>query len=487
MLTLLLGRAGTGKTNAILSRLGEDAKVRPQLLIVPEQYSHDTERRLCKARGNAGARRAEVLSFTRLYSRVCDRAGGGARPCLDAGGRLLLMRAAVKEVGESLTGNRNPSRTSAYLTSQNATADECKSNRVAPEQLLEAGETLGGLEGDKLHDLGLIFGAYDALTARVAADPRDKLTRLAEAIPVCGWPSGHGIWVDGFTDFTPQEALVLRRLLEEGSDLTVALTCDSLDGEDGDIFAPARRTAHTLLRLAKEARVQTRVEILTGTGGRAPALLLLEENLFARPGLTWEGAWPESAVFAADSPRSEVEYAAAAILRLVREEGWRFRDFAVAARNFDAYADQVESVFALYGVPVFLSTVTDILEKPVLTLITAALDTVSGGYQYEDLFRFLKTGLTGLTDAERDLLENYAVTWDLRGSRWTQKADWTMHPDGYGRPFSETDAAALAALNASRRKVVQPLERLRKNMYKTGRGLPWRCTASWRTSACPTA
>lgn len=113
MLTLLLGRAGTGKTNTILNRLGEDARSRPQLLVVPEQYSHDTERRLCKALGNAGARRAEVLSFTRLYSRVCDRAGGGAAPCLDAGGRLLLMRAAVQEVGESLTVYRNPSRAKA--------------------------------------------------------------------------------------------------------------------------------------------------------------------------------------------------------------------------------------------------------------------------------------------------------------------------------------------------------------------------------------
>lgn len=470
MLTLLLGRAGTGKTHTILSRLGEDAKVRPQLLIVPEQYSHDTERRLCKVLGNAGARRAEVLSFTRLYSRVCDRAGGGAAPCLDAGGRLLLMRAAIQEVEEGLSVYRNPSRKSSFLTSLIATADECKSYRVAPEQLLEAAQTIGGLEGDKLRDLGLIFGAYDALTARIAADPRDRLTRLAEAMAACGWPSGYGVWVDSFTDFTPQEVQVLRRLLEGGNSLTVALTCDSLDGEDGDVFAPARRTAHTLLRLAKEAGVQAKAEVLHESGGRAPALLHLEENLFAHPGAVWEGECPEVAVFAADSPRSEVEYAAATILKLVREEGWRFRDFAVAARNFDAYADQVESVFARYGVPVFLSTVTDILEKPVLTLITAALDTVSGGYQYEDLFRYLKTGLTDLTDAERDLLENYAIAWDLRGSRWTQKADWTMHPDGYGLQFSQADTAALAALNASRRKVVEPLERLRKNRDRTGRG-----------------
>ena len=470
MLTLLLGRAGTGKSESVLRQLGEGAKTRPQLLLVPEQYSHDTERRLCKTLGNIASNRAEVLSFTRLYSRVCDRAGGGAVPCLDAGGRLLLMRAAVKEVGESLTVYRNPSRKSSFLSGLIDVLDECKSYCVTSAQLLDASTDIGGLEGDKLHDLGLIFSAYDALTARIATDPRDRLTRLAEGIKSCRWPAGCGIWVDGFTDFTPQELQVLKVLLEQGNDLAVALTCDSLDGEEDDVFSISRRTAHTLLRMAKETGTQTHVEGLNQIGGRAEALLYLEKNLFAQSGESWDEECSEITVFTADSIYSEVEYAAATIRNLVREKGWRYRDFVVAARDFNRYARQVESIFDLYGVPLFLSTVSDILEKPILTLITAALDTVSGKYQYEDLFRYLKTGLTDLSDSERDLLENYVITWEIRGSRWTQKEDWTMHPDGYGLQFKEEDTAALERLNASRRKVVEPLENLRRNKDKTGRG-----------------
>ena len=470
MLTLLLGRAGTGKSESVFRRLGEGVKTCPQLLLVPEQYSHDTERRLCKTLGNVASNRAEVLSFTRLYSRVCDRAGGGAEPCLDAGGRLLLMRAAVKEVGESLTVYRNPSRKSSFLSGLIEVVDECKRYCVTSAQLLDAAEEIAGLEGEKLRDLGLIFGAYDALAARVAADPKDRLARLAEGLKACRWPAGYEIWADGFTDFTPQELQVLKTLLEQGNRLTVALTCDGLDGEDDDVFSTARRTAHTLLRLAKEVGTQSCVEVLDEIGGRKDSLLHLEENLFAHPGHVWEEACPEITVFAADSIRSEVEYAAAAIRDLVREKGWRYRDFVVAARDFNKYAKQVESVFDLYGVPLFLSTVSDILEKPILTLITAALDTVSGRYQYEDMFRYLKTGLTDLSDSERDLLENYVITWEIRGSRWTQKEDWGMHPGGYGLAFYPADTEALERLNASRRKVVAPLENLRRNKDKTGRG-----------------
>ncbi|MCD8004180.1 MAG: PD-(D/E)XK nuclease family protein, partial [Oscillospiraceae bacterium] len=201
-----------------------------------------------------------------------------------------------------------------------------------------------------------------------------------------------------------------------------------------------------------------------------PALAHLEQNLFAQAPQVWEKPCPELGLFEADGPRREAEYAASLILRLVREKGWRFRDFIVTARQFEGYAAQVESVFAQCGIPLFLSTVTDILEKPVLTLITAALDTVSGGYRQEDLFRYLKTGLTDLEDDRRDKLENYALTWNLRGSRWTAQADWIMHPAGYGQSFRAQDERALEELNASRRQVVEPLERFRKNRDKTGRG-----------------
>ncbi len=468
MLQLLMGRAGTGKTRTMFRRLRENKSEKTQILLVPEQYSHDTERRLCRELDNRPE--CQVLTFTRLYDRVCDRAGGGARPYLDAGGRLLLMYTALCRSESGLTVYRRPSGRRAFLSGLIETADECKRYRVSPDQLLEAGESLGGLEGDKMRDLGLILGTYDRLTSELAADPRDRLTRLGEAVTACGWPADFHFWVDHFTEFTPQELDVLDRLLRNGNDLTVMLTCDSLDGEDDDIFAPARRTAHILLRLAEEAGVPAEAEIRTGTDDRVPVLIHLEENLFARPGQPWTEECPELRLFCGESARDEVEYAASTILELVRERGFRFRDFIVTARNFDRYADLLESVFDQCGIPLFLSTKDSILEKPVLTLITAALDTVAGRYRHEDLFRYLKTGLTDLDDDRRDRLENYAVTWSLRGSRWTGKGDWTMHPLGFGLEFREEDREALAEINESRRQVTEPLERLRKNRDRTGRG-----------------
>lgn len=471
MVELLIGRAGAGKSQAVLERMTAAHRARRQILIVPEQYSHRAERRVCAVGGNPLSLGAEVLTFTRLATRVFAQAGGLAAPTLDDGGRLLVMYLAVKEVSEGLSVYRRPSRKSAFLTGLLNTLDECKSYRADPAALARAGGELGGTTGEKLHDLGLIFTAYDRLCGELGADPRDRLTRLAEALKTSRWAAGTDVYLDGFTDFTPQQGLVLSALMEQANSVTVALTCDHLlEDEDGlGIFSPARKTAAYLKRLAKDAGQTVQVETVARTkGDKSPALTYLEANLFADHAAPWEG---ERGVICAapDDPRKEVEWVCAEILRLVRMEGCRFREIAVTARTLEGYEALIDDTFPRFGIPVFLARTQDILEKPVLALITSALAAVSGGYRYEDLFRYLKTGLAGVEDDQRDRLENYVLTWDIKGGRWTADKPWHMHPDGYGREFTEGDEARLAALDGLRRRIIAPLERLRTAPGSTGR------------------
>ncbi len=467
MLNLLYARAGQDIRGELLERMGR-SDARRRLLIVPEQFSHESERAMCAALGGGASMFCEVLSFTRLAGRLTDAAGGGAAPMLDAGGRMLLMYAALRGVSDALTTYRAPSRKPAFLTGLLATVDECRSYRVEPEALMAAGEELGGRQGDKLKDLGLIYAAYRALEAGGAADPRGRLDRLARQLEDTRWGAGMSFYVYGFTDFTPQEERVLSALMAQG-ELTAALVCDKGDDPSG-IFRPALRCAKRLARLAKDNAVPVREEALRRPLPRHPSLAFLEQNLFGPgPVRPWAGECAAVRVAAA-TPRQEAEWCAAEILRLLREEGYRCRDIAVCARRLDGYGELIESVFARYGVPVFLSSMEDILEKPVLALVTSALAAAGADYPYEELFRYLKTGLTGIDEEERDLLENYALTWDLKGSAWTRQKPWDMHPEGYGREFSEEDRALVAWLDQLRRRVIAPLEKLRRGTDKTGRG-----------------
>ena len=473
MLRILMGRAGSGKTTAVLNRLCQAAGERSQVLMTPEQQSHEAERALCKAGGPGISLRAEVLSFSRLANRVFQAAGGLGQEELDGGGRLLLMYRAVQETAQQLKVYGRPSKRPAFLQSLLATVDELKSCRVSPEQLIRAGEEAEGPSGDKLTDLGLICGAYEALVAQTALDPRDRLTRAADKLTHCAWAEGKDLWLDGFTDFTPQQQEVLRHLLRQAHQVTVTLTCDHLEEDEGGtgIFSPARLTAARLLRLAASEGISCEVEHLVSDYSPKPdSLKHLERALFGHEEVQPIPQAGAVELFRASSPRAEVEWAAARTLGLARDQGLRFRDIGVVARNYGAYRDLIESIFPRFGIPVFSSAMSDILEKPVLALVTAALDTVAGNYAYDDVFRYLKTGLTDLPQEDRDLLENYVLEWDIRGGAWTQDKPWAWHPRGYGFPWEEADRALVERLDAARRTVAKPLETLRRNTIKTGRG-----------------
>lgn len=465
MLTLLFARGGMDVRQELLLRMAKSGAAH-RVMLVPEQYSHETERALCQELGNRKAQGCEVLSFTRMASRVADVAGGGAAPTLDGGGRMLLLYRALREVGELLSSYRASSRKPAFLEGLMASVDECRSYGVSPAVLAAAGERLGGQAGERLKDVSLIFDAYEGLTARLMADPRARLDKLAEGLRSSGWARGREIWLWGFTDFTPQQGAVLKELLRQ-ADVTVALTCDPKDS--AELFEPARRSAGWLTRLASGEGVSTRTEELNRPIERHPSLYHLEQELFSAAPMPWKG---ESRVIrlSAPTPRQEVEWVAAEMRRLAREEGYRWRDMALCARTFSPYEGLVDSVMGRYDIPVFLSTMSDVLQKPVLALVVAALGAAGRDYPAEEMLRYLKSGLTGLSEEEGDELENYVLTWDIRGGTWRRRKDWDMHPDGYGKSFSDADREKVGWLDGLRRRLIAPLEALRTCGERTGRG-----------------
>ena len=420
MLRILTGRAGSGKTTEIFRRMAAEGQQRKQILLVPEQASFETEQRFCRENGNRAGVYGEVLSFTRLENRVLTLAGGVAQPVLDEGGRLLTMYAALRSVSAHLTVYAMPSHRPEFLGSILTTMDALKSCCVTGETLAQVGEETEGLDGQKLRDLGLIFGAYEAHTARGALDPRDRLTRLAQKLSAYPFFQEKDVYLDGFTDFTPQQRLVLEQILKQAHSVTVSLTWDG-GAEEEDVFAPAGKTIAVLSRLAKKGHRTVKREHLSDNGGhRTLPLDYAEKTLFTQSTQPYNGPW-DSSVTTVNlvSPREEIAWVAGEIQALVRSGLFRYRDIAVAARSMDGYWEQLEDSFAQYNIPLFQADKTDILQKPIFTLITAALDSVTGGYTYDDVFRYLKTGLTGLTPEDCARLENYVLTCDIRGRQWT--------------------------------------------------------------------
>ena len=464
MLKLILGRAKCGKTAAVMDAVRRRVAqgLGNTVLLIPEQYSHEAETELLRVCGDRLCLYAEVLSFTRLAVRVDAELGGAGRNALDKGGRLLCLARAVDAVGSRLKVCGSARRQAAMQQRLLQAIDECKTCCVSPEALTAYAEGReGGLaEGrtdalrEKLGDLALVYGAYEAIAAQSGLDPMDRLTLLAERLPESRCAAGC-FFIDGFTDFTAQEMLVIEALLRAGAELTVCLTADGLE-ESHEVFEPSRRAALKLLRLAEDLGCGAETEILPTPPGDRP-MDVLERRLFSFDSGVSDADGRITLVRAPDVT-TECEAAAAKCLALVREAGCRWRDVAVAARNYETYRAALESIFPHYGVPLYSARKSDLSEKPLIALIRAAYDTVTGGWDYDDIFTYLKTGLAGLDRAECDELENYAFLWSLRGSAWTKAEDWGLHPDGFTGDYTDEVQARLRRINALRRRAAGPLQ-----------------------------
>ena len=240
MLTLLTGRAKTGKSKTVLRRIAARPGGRDQILLVPEHASHQAEIDLCRACGDAASRFAEVLSFRRLSDRVLSITGGAAQVTLDAGGKLLTLEKALLEVLPELTVYRRPSRKSAFLRQLLDLFDELRCYEVSPETLYEQSQAISGATHDKLRDLSLLYAAYEARLLRPGLDARDRMTKLCDSLEASGYAAGKDVYIDGFTYFTAQERRCLSILLRQAHSLTVTLLGEPNSREE--IFEASLRT-----------------------------------------------------------------------------------------------------------------------------------------------------------------------------------------------------------------------------------------------------
>ncbi len=454
MLSILVGRAGSGKSARVLSEMKKNRTQRGQVLLVPENTSYEAELDLCRALGPTASRDAEVLSFQNLATRVLGETGGLADFTLDNGGKLLTMRMALQELQGQLKVFDRPSQRAAFLRQLVELADELYTYEIAPETLWERVQDMEESAGDKLRDIALLYNLYDTRLHSGDIDRRSRLQKLRDQLEKSTYLVGKDVYLDGFSYFNRTEESIVEIILRQANSVTVTLLGNR--GRD-DLFLNATRQKDRLVRIAQATKYPCQIEYLVPSCDTP--LQHLEKYLFGgdRP---WENEAEEISLRQAGTAYTECDWTAAEILRLVRSGQYRYRDISVASRDMERYAPILENAFARAGIPAYISRRNDILEKPVITMLLGAVDAVTGGFEYEDMFRYLKTGLAGIAQDACDELENYVVRWEIRGTMWLREKDWTAHPGGYGLAETDSSRAQLERINRVRRAVAEPLRGL---------------------------
>ncbi|MBE5866614.1 MAG: helicase-exonuclease AddAB subunit AddB [Lachnospiraceae bacterium] len=468
-LQFYFGPSGVGKSRQlyedILGRAGENPK-QNFLVIVPDQFTMQTQKDLVTLSQNGGIMNIDVLSFGRLSHRILEEVGWENMPVLDDTGKSLVLQrvaAGMKEELPTLGGLLNRQ---GYIHEVKSAISEFMQYGIGTQdvgRLIEYAKSRGALV-QKLKDLEKLYQGFVDYIQGNFITTEEKLDVLARSLEKSKLLPGSVVVFDGFTGFTPIQNRLIQELMRLCGEVIVTVTLGegedpyTLDGEQ-KLFHLSKKTVADLDRLAKEAGVKRATDVFVANNPKyrfaeAPALAHLERNLFRYPYQVYEATQNEIRIFEAVSPREEVQQTGLEICRLIREEGLAYRDVAVILGDLESYAPHVEAEFARMGLPCFLDATKGLVLNPMIEYIKSALELFEKDFSYRAVFHYLRSGLADMESEEVDELENYCIQTGLRGyGRWSRRFVHRTEQMG-------DDEEILKRLNGYREKLMGQVEML---------------------------
>lgn len=474
-LKFYIGASGSGKSHLLYERIIEASQRNPHtnyLIIVPDQFTMQTQLEMVKRHPKKGIMNIDVLSFGRLSHRIFEEIGGNGRPVLDDTGKSLILRRVAAELEGELTVMKRTVKRIGYIHEVKSALSEFMQYGLGAaevEKLCGYAAKRGAL-AYKLKDLHTLYRGFLDYIHDKYITTEEILDRLRTVLPKSRVIQNSVIAFDGFTGFTPVQNKVIQELMALAEKVIVTITMDTrenpyvMDGEQ-KLFHLSKKTIHDLDRLCKEAHCRREqdemIEEKTVYRYREnPELSHLERELFRYPYHVYqsndENAMEHNRIhlFEASNPKEELRQVCLQIRRLVRENGYCYRDIAVVTGDLERYGFLAKEEFEQFGIPFFLDQTNKLVLNPFIELIRSALLIMIQEYSYESVFHFLRCGLSGITPEEADRLENYCLTMGIRGKKaWNSRFTRRL-------PMQGEEAAELEALNALREKIVSMLEPL---------------------------
>lgn len=480
-LQLFLGSAGSGKSYQLYREVIEESIKEPDtnyLVIVPEQFTLQTQKDIVTMHPDHGVMNVDILSFLRFAYRIFDEVGGNDFPVLEDTGKSMVLRKVVSEKRKDLILFGTNVKKTGFINELKSLLSELSQYNIKEDDFRRMQEISykKPVLRAKLADLHTIYEGFQSFMKERYITAEEILVVLNEVIDNSKWLKGTVICLDGFTGFTPCQYQLLSKMMRYAKKVMITITIDpretiERDFSEHQLFGLSKKTIHKLYQLASETGTATLAPVYGErcSGSNipyrfisSPALAFLEHNLFRYPYQTYQEVPEDINIHTAKDAGSEIDFVAREINRLIREEGYRYRDIAVVCGNVKEYGRIAKRSFSKAHIPCFIDYKKDILNNPFVELLRSALAIVSEDFSYETVFRSLRTGLTDLMIEEIDLLENYVLATGIRGyKRWKEP---------FTRGYKSKEAIPMEEINAAREKVILeigPLYEVLKDKEKT--------------------
>ena len=485
------GSSGSGKSRFLQTEIIRRSILEPEsqfIMLVPEQFTMQTQKEMVLAHPRRGLMNVDVLSFERLAYRVFDEVGMSSRRRLEEIGKSFVLEKIALDLAKKLPVLGANLARPGNLADMKSVISELMLYDVGPD-MLPCGEMgRGTLLGGKLSDIAQVYSGFlEYISDRylTAEGVPDALARVCER---SGFLKGAVIALDGYTGFTPVQIRLVRELAGISSELHISVTADIRENPfaktGSPLFTMSRDTVESLGQAFRTAGVgidsvtyldngkpcqRPSDGAMAGAGARpeggarfagSPALSHLERNLFRRSDEVFTGEQRDVRIFAAANPLEEMRQTALTISSMIREEGLRYRDFAVITGDLGTYSNYVRQIFGETRIPYFIDEKRILQNDPFVEYVRAAVSAVCDDYSYESIFRMLRSGMSGIDREDIDILENHVLALGIRGrKKWREK--WILHSQN-------EDPAGIPRLNEIREKILYLLDPMADSMSMRG-------------------
>ena len=441
----ILGRAGSGKTHAILqeiaAQLAADPLGPPIFVLVPDQATLLYEQQIAAASPTRGYLRVCVITFRQLVELLLREGGGAAIPEVTPLGRRILIGRLLRRLGPELTFYRSTARQPGLPSRLDEAFAEFEHSGGSTDDL----ETLAAvIETDqprsalpaKLRDIRLLYRAYETLLGSERLDQHRRVkAALAAARQSTTLPTAL-VFVDAFYEFTHTERALLCAVASAGAEVTVALTLDPADAtgrrldEPVPLEHPFRLTRSAYRRLHRQfrdaghlAQLDIRVPLLRYA---KPDLRNIDAQFSKLTRIS--PATPEGGVRLIEAPtrRAEVDAAARQILDWIGT-GVRLRDILVLTRDVDSYFRHIDASFREHGIGYFVDRQRPAMHDPLIRTVRAIASVALNDFPADGVIELLNAGLCGPGGDACDAVTNYLLAHRIRGLAAWEDA-WTYTP-----------------------------------------------------------
>ena len=473
-LRFCFGPSGSGKSHRIYEEIMQRAAEEPGrnfLIIVPDQFTMQTQKDLVMRSDRDGILNIDVLSFGRLSHRILEEVGTKEMPVLDDTGKSLVLQKVAADLKEQLPAMGSLLHKQGYIHEVKSAISEFMQYGISTQdmdKLITSAQKRGAL-AMKLKDLKTLYRGFQDYIRDHFITTEETLDVLRRSLSKSKILKGSVVVFDGFTGFTPIQNRLIQELMRVCAETIVTVTIGvgedpyKMDGEQ-KLFHLSKKTVADLEKLAAEAEVE-RGEDLFVKGGpnrfaKAPALHYLEQNLFRYQYEPYAGEQQEIHMFEALSPREEVHQTALYIRHLIREQGMTYRDIAVVIGDLEGYASYVETEFGQLEIPCFLDRTRGIVLNPMIEYIKSALQLYIKDFSYDTVFHFLRSGMADISREEIDELENYVIRTGARGYRTYSRlfTRRTEELQGNAEGSEQAEEKTMERLNRIRQQFMDAVE-----------------------------